>query len=154
MINIKLKEYMPKKKKVVIYSDEALATYDKQRKAKGTLKSYLLIREITRMVAIGIPRDEITDELCDKYGFTDRDGIARYHKAAIAALDERNRKYFEDIAKANTQRLTAIIEEAHEVGDRKSMLTAIDMLNKMGNIYTQKIEVDSKNPVFEIKIGD
>lgn len=142
------------RKRPLIYSDDALATYDKQRQAKGTLKSYLLIREITRMVAIGIPRDEITDELCEKYGFTDRDTISRYHKAAIAALDERNKQYFKDIARANTQRLTAIIEEAYEQGDRRSMLTAIDMLNKMGNIYTQKVDIKSDNPIFEIKIGD
>ena len=142
------------KKKVVIYSDEALATYDKQRKVKGHIESWRLIREITRLVAIGIPREEIIHEMMDKYGYTDDVTMSKYHKAAIAAMDERNRKYFEDIAKANTERLTAIIEEAHELGDRKSMLTAIDMLNKMGNLYTQKIEVDSKNPVFEIKIGD
>lgn len=142
------------RKRPLIYSDEALATYDQHRKAKGTVKSYLLIREITRMVAMGIPRDEITEELCDKYGFTDRDTISRYHKAAIAALDERNREYFKDIAKANTQRLTAIIEEAYEQGDRRSMLTAIDMLNKMGNIYTQKVDIKTDSPIFEIKIGD
>ena len=144
---------MPKKK-VVIYSDEALATYDKQRQVKGHIESWRLIREITRMVAVGYPKEEIIAELMDKYGYKDDVTMSKYHKAAIAAMDERNRKYFEDIAKANTQRLTAIIEEAHEVGDRKSMLTAIDMLNKMGNLYTQKVEIDTKNPVFEIKIGD
>lgn len=145
---------MGRPRKQVIISDEALQTWDKQRKAKGTLKSYLMIREITRMAAMGIPRDEITEELCDKYGFSDRDTISRYHKAAIAALDERNKEYFKDIAKANTQRLTAIIEEAYEQGDRRSMLSAIDMLNKMGNLYTQKVDIKTDSPIFEIKLGD
>lgn len=142
------------KNKPLIYSDEALATYDKQRKVKGHIESWQLIREITRLVAVGIPKEEIIHEMMDKYGYTDDVTMSKYHKAAIAAMDERNRKYFEDIAKANTQRLTAIIEEAHEVGDRKAMLTAIDMLNKMGNLYTQKIDIKSDNPIFEIILNE
>lgn len=143
-----------RKKKVLIYSDEALATYDKQRKVKGHIESWRLIREITRLVAIGIPREEIIHEMMDKYGYTDDVTMSKYHKAAIAAMDERNKKYFEDIAKANTERLTAIIEDAYENGDRRSMLTAIDMLNKMGNLYTQKIDINTDSPIFEIKIGE
>ena len=145
---------MGRPRKPLIYSDEALITYDKQRKAKGHIESWRLIREITRLVAIGIPREEIVHEMMDKYGYTDDVTMSKYHKAAIAAMDERNKAYFEDIAKANTQRLTAIIEEAHEAGDRKSMLTAIDMLNKMGNLYTQKVDIKTDSPIFEIKLGD
>ena len=69
--------------------------------------------------------------------------ISFYITEAIQALKAPELQ--DAIKDINFDRLTSIYRQSLEEGDRKSQLKAIDLLNKMAGLYTQKVEVATED---------
>ena len=98
--------------------------------------------------------EQIIERLQDEYGYSSH--------SAKKVLDKNKRKLknivekkIDKIADENINRLEAIIDECYEQRKYTDALKAIDILNKMGGQYTQKIDLNGTlNQDFVIKIRE
>ena len=98
--------------------------------------------------------DYIIERLKDEFDYTDN--------SAKKVLDKNKRKLknsvekkIDKMAEDNINRIEAIIDECYEQRKYTDALKAIDMLNKMGGQYTQKVDINGNlNQEFLIKIRD
>lgn len=98
--------------------------------------------------------EQIIERLQDEYGYSSN--------SAKKVLDKNKRKLknsvekkIEKIAEENINRLEAIIDECYEEKRYNEMLKAVDTLNKMGGIYTTKVDINGNiNQEFTIKIRE
>lgn len=103
-------------------------------------------KEIAHKIQIGKSYGEIIDWLQDEYGYTANSARDMYCDAN-QEVKEKYLKYCEDIAKRNTERLNAIVDRCYDEGRIKEALTAIDTLNKMSGQYTQKVDLNTNEPI-------
>ena len=102
----------------------------------------------------GYSKEQMYQDLKTNYGYT-----LSYMRELIEECQRRVERKIDamakEIAEKNLNRLEAIIFSATEKGDNKTLLSAIDMENKMLNIYTTNVAVDTKeNQTFKIEIGN
>lgn len=98
--------------------------------------------------------DYIIERLKDEFDYTDN--------SAKKVLDKNKRKLknsvekkIDKMAEDNINRIEAIIDECYEQRKYTDALKAIDMLNKMGGQYTQKIDLKGNlDQTFNIKIRE
>ena len=98
--------------------------------------------------------EQIIERLQDEYGYSSN--------SAKKVLDKNKRKLknsvekkIDKIAEENINRLEAIIDECYQEKRYNEMLKSIDILNKMGGQYTQKIDLNGTlNQEFTIKIRE
>lgn len=98
--------------------------------------------------------EQIIERLQDEYGYSSN--------SAKKVLDKNKRKLknsvekkIDKMAEDNINRIEAIIDECYEQRKYTDALKAIDMLNKMGGQYTQKIDLNGNlNQEFTIKIRE
>lgn len=98
--------------------------------------------------------NDIIERLKHEYDYTDN--------SAKKVLDKNKRKLkktvekkVDKIADENIGRLEAIIDECYEQRKYTEALKAIDILNKMGGQYTQKLDINGNlNQEFTIKIRE
>lgn len=98
--------------------------------------------------------DYIIERLKDEFDYTDN--------SAKKVLDKNKRKLknsvekkIEKMAEDNINRIEAIIDECYEQRKYTDALKGIDMLNKMGGQYTQKLDINGNlNQEFTIKIRE
>ena len=98
--------------------------------------------------------EQIIERLKDEFDYTDN--------SAKKVLDKNKRKLknsvekkIDKMAEDNINRIEAIIDECYEQRKYTDALKAIDMLNKMGGQYTQKIDLNGNlNQDFVIKIRE
>ena len=98
--------------------------------------------------------DYIIERLKDEFDYTDN--------SAKKVLDKNKRKLknsvekkIDKMAEDNINRIEAIIDECYEQRKYTDALKGIDMLNKMGGQYTQKIDLNGNlNQEFTIKIRE
>lgn len=98
--------------------------------------------------------EQIIERLQDEYGYSSH--------SAKKVLDKNKRKLknsvekkIDKIAEENVARLEAIIDECYEQRKYNEMLKAVDTLNKMGGIYTTKLDINANlNNEFVIKVRD
>ena len=98
--------------------------------------------------------DYIIERLKDEFDYTDN--------SAKKVLDKNKRKLknsvekkIDKMAEDNINRIEAIIDECYEQRKYTDALKAIDMLNKMGGQYTQKIDLNGNlNQEFNIRISE
>lgn len=98
--------------------------------------------------------EQIIERLQDEYGYSSN--------SAKKVLDKNKRKLknsvekkIDKMAEENVARLEAIIDECYEEKRYNEMLKAIDTLNKMGGIYTTKLDINANlNNEFVIKVRD
>ena len=98
--------------------------------------------------------DYIIERLKDEFDYTDN--------SAKKVLDKNKRKLknsvekkIDKMAEDNINRIEAIIDECYEQRKYTDALKAIDMLNKMGGQYTQKVDINGNlNQEFTIKIRE
>lgn len=115
---------------------------------------------IMHKIRLGWSDDDIIDFITDIVKGTDlEDKLPKTRVKQLITLSKNEIKrrydaYAKDVALFNINRIEAIVNMAEEKGDYKAMLSAIDTLNKMANIYTQKVEVKNETPIFEIKVPD
>ena len=98
--------------------------------------------------------DYIIERLKDEFDYTDN--------SAKKVLDKNKRKLknsvekkIDKMAEDNINRIEAIIDECYEQRKYTDALKGIDMLNKMGGQYTQKLDINGNlNQEFTIKIRE
>ena len=98
--------------------------------------------------------DYIIERLKDEFDYTDN--------SAKKVLDKNKRKLknsvekkIDKMAEDNINRIEAIIDECYEQRKYTDALKGIDMLNKMGGQYTQKLDINGNlNQEFLIKIRE
>ena len=98
--------------------------------------------------------EQIIERLQDEYGYSSN--------SAKKVLDKNKRKLknivekkIDKMAEENINRIEAIIEECYEQRKYTDALKGIDILNKMGGQYTQKIDLNGNlNQEFKIKIRE
>ena len=109
---------------------------------------------IMELIWNGYSKEQMYNDLKTNYGYT-----LSYMRELIEECQRRVERKIDamakEIAEKNLNRLEAIIFSATEKGDNKTLLSAIDMENKMLNIYTTNVAVDTKeNQTFKIEIGN
>ena len=98
--------------------------------------------------------EQIIERLQEEYGYSSH--------SAKKVLDKNKRKLknsvekkIDKMAEENINRLEAIIDECYQEKRYNEMLKSIDILNKMGGQYTQKIDLNGNlNQEFIIKIRE
>ena len=98
--------------------------------------------------------EQIIERLQDEYGYSSN--------SAKKVLDKNKRKLknsvekkIDKMAEENINRLEAIIDECYEEKRYNEMLKSIDLLNKIGGIYTTKVDINANlNNEFVIKVRD
>ena len=150
---------MEKKEKVNIFSDpEKVDAIIKSRLAQfstkgGTQKNSLVkwteaeleLRDAVIMDYLtvnGLSRERTAQQIADRWDVSMqsarnyvKDAITRFAKNYVE-IDEATRKKLFD------ERLQSIYEDAVSAKDRQSSLRAIDILNKMNGMYTDKSDVN------------
>ena len=150
---------MEKKEKVNIFSDpEKVDAIIKSRLAQfstkgGTQKNSLVkwteaeleLRDAVIMDYLtvnGLSRERTAQQIADRWDVSMqsarnyvRDAITRFAKNYVEIDEATRKKLFEE-------RLQSIYEDAVSVKDRQSSLRAIDILNKMNGMYTDKSDVN------------
>lgn len=109
------------------------------------------MRRVMDLVGMGLDDNEIVEKCAEEFGSTTR-LMSQYLKAAVCALDDRNKEWKEKIIQQNYNRLDVIIKECYEKGKHKEALQAIDIQNKLAGVYESRLNISS--PVFTIKIGN
>lgn len=150
---------MEKKEKVNIFSEpEKVDAIIKSRLAQfstkgGTQKNSLVkwteaeleLRDAVIMDYLtvnGLSRERTAQQIADRWDVSMqsarnyvRDAITRFAKNYVEIDEATRKKLFEE-------KLQSIYEDAVSARDRQSSLRAIDILNKMNGIYTDKSDVN------------
>lgn len=108
-------------------------------------------KDILKMCSNGENYYDIQDYIMEKYGY-----VEKYVQALIAdakkEMDARYEKWLDRIADKNYQRLTVIVDECMSKNNYRDAIKAIEVLNKLGNLYETKINLSSDE--FKIKIDE
>lgn len=106
---------------------------------------------IVKLISAGYDDIEIKEILKDDYGYAD-DTINDLMRLARKQINKQIEKYADIAAERNYLRLEAMVQEALESGNDKTVLAAIDLENKLLGCYNQKITLASdKDEPFVIK---
>ena len=98
--------------------------------------------------------DQIIERLQDEYGYSSHSAKQLLVKNK-RKLKNSVEKKIDKMAEDNINRIEAIIDECYEQRKYTDALKAIDILNKMGGQYTQKIDLNGNlNNEFVIKVRD
>lgn len=116
-----------------------------------SLPAWRQMRRVMDLIMMGFDDAEIVEKAAEEFGVNPK-VIAQYQKAAVLALDDKNKEWKSKIIEQNYNRLDVLIKECYEKGKYKEALTAVDLQNKLAGVYEQRLKIDS--PIFTIKIGE
>ena len=106
------------------------------------------------LLRMNYENSDIIERLKEEYGYSDNSARKLVDKVKKKLKQLLERKY-DKIAEENINRLEAIIDECYEEKRYNEMLKAVDTLNKMGGIYTTKVDINANlNNEFVIKVRD
>lgn len=106
------------------------------------------------LLRMNYENSDIIERLKDEYGYSDNSARKLVDKVKKKLKQTLERKY-DKIAEENVARLEAIIDETYEQKKYNEMLKALDLLNKMGGVYTTKVDINGTlNQDFVIKIRE
>lgn len=106
------------------------------------------------LLRMGYENSDIIERLKEEYGYSDNSARKLLDKVKKKLKQTVERKY-EKIAEENVNRLEAIIDECYEQRRYNEALKAIDVLNKIGGVYTTKLDINGTlNQDFVIKIRE
>ena len=106
------------------------------------------------LLRMNYENSDIIERLKDEYGYSDNSARKLVDKVKKKLKQLLERKY-DKIAEENINRLEAIIDETYEEKRYNEMLKAIDTLNKIGGVYTTKVDINGTlNQDFVIKIRE
>lgn len=98
--------------------------------------------------------DQIIERLQDEYGYSSHSAKQLLVKNK-RKLKNSVEKKIEKMAEDNINRIETIIDECYEQRKYTDALKGIDMLNKMGGVYTTKLDINANlNNEFVIKVRD
>lgn len=119
----------------------------------GKLEKWQILKAVIGKIGMGESLQETRDWLQDTFDYS-YDSANNIIIQARAALSERLDKWKDKVAEANISRLNIIIDEAYQDGDRANLLKAIDLLNKTCSVYNQNINIQSEQPIFQIRFDN
>ena len=106
------------------------------------------------LLRMNYENSDIIERLKEEYGYSDNSARKLVDKVKKKLKQTLERKY-DKIAGENINRLEAIIDETYEQRKYNEMLKSIDLLNKMGGIYTTRLDINANlNNEFVIKVRD
>lgn len=106
------------------------------------------------LLRMNYENSDIIERLKEEYGYSDNSARKVLDKVKKKLKQTVERKY-DKIAEENVGRLEAIIDECYEQKRYNEMLKAVDTLNKMGGVYTTKLDINGNlNQEFTIKIRE
>lgn len=117
------------------------------------LDKWEVIKLVMNRLQMGDTDEDARMFLMAKHSLSESTSLL-YVNEAKACIVQKMEQYREGVAKRNIRRLDTIINESYDKGDLNTALKAIDILNKMGGVYYQNINVHSDAPIFQIKIGN
>ena len=98
--------------------------------------------------------NDIIERLKQEYGYSNNSARKVVDKVK-KKLKQTVEKKYDKIAEENVGRLEAIIDETYEQKRYADMLKAIDTLNKMGGVYTTRLDINANlNNEFVIKVRE
>lgn len=109
-------------------------------------------RNAVKMIGMGRSKEDVLDMLIEKYGYAE-DSAQNMWKTSCNYIKKQYTRYADRVAETNINRLNTLIEDAYDSNDRKSILQAIDMLNKMSSIYVDRKEVKTSNEPITVKFS-
>lgn len=95
---------------------------------------------ILEMVKKGYSRPLISLELQRRWNIN-KTTACRYIRECIDSLVEDNEEFIKEARDIAVNRLEGVMQSSLERGDRSNALKAMDMLNKINGLYTEKVEV-------------
>lgn len=106
------------------------------------------------LLRMNYENSDIIERLKEEYGYSDNSARKVVDKVKKKLKQLLERKY-DKIAEENINRLEAIIDECYEEKRYNDMLKAVDTLNKMGGVYTTKLDINANlNNEFVIKVRE
>ena len=106
------------------------------------------------LLRMNYENSDIIERLKEEFGYSDNSARKVVDKVKKKLKNLLERKY-DKIAEENINRLEAIIDECYEEKRYNEMLKAVDTLNKMGGIYTTKVDINANlNQEFNIRIRE
>lgn len=109
-------------------------------------KTLQIKKEIINKLVSGSTFREVRKYLQDTYNYHQR-SADKLIAATSKELREHYEKYVDNMAAYNLTRLTEIINDCQQEGKYNEALKGIDILNKMANIYTKKVEIKTDEPI-------
>lgn len=120
-------------------------TITKANSPNPTTETKTRIRQILDRIRKNWQKDEIVEWVKSEYGVSEITACRYYHDAQKILQDNLpDPELVDKIRNEQIARVTAIARKAVENGDTKNALKALDMLNKIAGLYTEKQEVDVK----------
>ena len=106
------------------------------------------------LLRMNFENSDIIERLKEEYGYSDNSARKLVDKVKKKLKQLLERKY-DKIAEENINRLEAIIDECYEEKRYNEMLKSIDILNKIGGVYTTRLDINANlNNEFVIKVRD
>lgn len=96
---------------------------------------------IVTKIRAGISHWELMDAISNKWGLQYAQA-QKYVNVVRNQLHEDYLKYCDNVAETNVNTLTEIRNQAMNMGQYRVALSAIDLLNKMGNMYENKVDLN------------
>ena len=94
------------------------------------------------LLRMNYENSDIIERLKEEYCYSDNSARKLLDKVKKKLKQTLERKY-DKIAEENVGRLEAIIDETYEQKKYNEMLKAVDLLNKMGGVYTTKVDINA-----------
>ena len=106
------------------------------------------------LLRMNYENSDIIERLKEEFGYSDNSARKLVDKVKKKLKQLLERKY-DKIAEENINRLEAIIDECYEEKRYNEMLKSIDLLNKIGGIYTTRLDINANlNNEFVIKVRE
>ena len=106
------------------------------------------------LLRMNYENSDIIERLKEDYGYSDNSARKLVDKVK-KKLKQLLEKKYDKIAEENINRLEAIIDECYEEKRYNEMLKSIEILNKIGGVYTTKVDINGTlNQDFVIKIRE
>lgn len=108
-----------------------------------TAETKARVREAVKKLKRNWQKDEVIEWAKGEYGVSERTAL-RYYQEAQRMLQENvpDPEFVKQVRSEQIARITALARKADEKGDTKSALKALDMINKITGLYTEKQEVN------------
>lgn len=103
-------------------------------------------KDVISKLISGMTFKECCEYLQGHYGYKKR-GADKFVRETNKQLREHYEKYAKNLAAYNLSRLTEIVNDCQAEGKYNEALKAIDILNKMGGLYTKKVEIKTEEPI-------
>lgn len=106
------------------------------------------------LLRMNYENSDIIERLKDEFGYSDNSARKLVDKVKKKLKQLLERKY-DKIAEENINRLEAIIDECYQEKRYNEMLKSIDLLNKIGGVYTTRLDINANlNNEFVIKVRE